>query len=351
MRKETGVADSGLTDREWNGVVGAKAFDIARSLLPQYMTTSLGMTLTTRRFQDMLTEWQSSEFEEMQVLGRAAQIESMNIMPTLMKHGNPSEFYKELPKRRRQLNPLFVPKIDSHYENTQISSKLVGATPDLENLVLASIILNGSDSERSLEELKEIVSQLSLEEKKEIAQSQFEGKASYELVPKSMEVGTVTFERAYDIGAFRDLQRQRGDRQQFAPYTTFAYHMPKEISSLDANLEKRFHEVARDAKVLHDDLIDVGLHSAAEYVPLMANIIRHVATKDPVQAFYEAKLRCQAAGADSYRTIALSEIHQTLKLMPSFDGLVEFDDTPNYPLNRLPETTRMAIDRVKRRKN
>jgi len=350
LNNVTGEKTARLTEGEWNGVIGAKAFDIARSLLPQYMTTSLGMTLTARRFQDMLTEWQSSEFEEMRVLGRAAQIEAMNVMPTLMKHGNPSDFYAQLPQRRRNLNFRFVTSRDIPYENLPIKSKLIASTPDLEDLVLASILFNGSDSSHSLEELKQIVSKLSFEQRREIAISQFEGKQSYELVPKTMEIGAVIFERTYDIGAYRDLHRQRGDRQQIAPYTTFAYHMPGEISKLGGNLESRFHGVARDAKRLYTDLKSAGMHSVAECVPIMANLIMHVVTKDPVQCFYEAPLRTQAAGVDSYRLIERQEIHQLLTLMPSFKGLVEFDDTPNYPLNRLPEAIKKAIDRVNRKK-
>ncbi|MBU0959077.1 MAG: FAD-dependent thymidylate synthase [Nanoarchaeota archaeon] len=350
MVRATGIADAKLSKRAWeNGIVGAKAFDIARYLLPQQMTTSLGMTLNARRLQDQLTEWQSSEFVELRILGRAAQIESMEIMPSLMKHGGPSEFHGDLARRRRSLNDEFVPSGDVAYRNLPVSSRLIKHTQDIENAVLASILFNGSDSTHSFEELEVIVRGLSLEDRRKIAASQFEGKEPHELNPKTMEVGSFTFERTYDIGAYRDLQRQRGDRQQIAPYSTFAYNMPKEIPDLGGDLEERFHEVAREVKQLHDDLIDAGLHSAAEYVPLMANMIRHVTTKDPVQCFYEAKLRAQAAGADSYRKIARQEIHQVLNVMPSFKGLVEFDDA-EYPLNRLPETLRMEIDRVIKRK-
>ncbi len=70
----------------------------------------------------------------------------------------------------------------------------------------------------------------------------------------------------------------------------------------------------------------------------MANVIRQAVTMDPVQAFYQARLRSQPAGADTYRTIAQQEIHQVLDKMPAFNGLVIFDDN-YYPLNRLPEKT------------
>ncbi len=345
IQEQTGNTKAKLSEKDWKSAIESKSFDISRSLLPQNMTTSLGMTLTARRFQDLLTEWQSSEFEEMKVLGRAAQIESKKIMPSLMKYGTPSDFYSALPKRRRSLNLEHVPKNNFAYENRKIGSKLIAHTPNIEDLVIGSILLNGCDSCTSFDELRELASSLSPEEKRDVILNEFEGKKPFELVPKSMEVGSFTFERMYDIGAYRDLHRQRGDRQQIAPYTTFSYHMPEEISSLNSPLEERFHKIALEAKSLHDDLKNSNYHSAAEYVPIMANLIRHVATKDPVQCFYEAKLRAQAAGADSYRRIAREEIHQVLDVMPSFKGLVEFDDTPSYPLNRLPEKIRMAVDR------
>ena len=57
---ELGTNKHGVTDKQWDGILSAKAFDVARYMLPQNMTTALGMTLNTRRFLDLLTEWQSN---------------------------------------------------------------------------------------------------------------------------------------------------------------------------------------------------------------------------------------------------------------------------------------------------
>ncbi|MBW2964319.1 FAD-dependent thymidylate synthase, partial [Candidatus Woesearchaeota archaeon] len=69
VEAKSGVTGAKLSEREWEGIIKAKAFDVARYLLPQNMTTSLGVTLNTRRFMDQLSEWQSSELMEMRVLG------------------------------------------------------------------------------------------------------------------------------------------------------------------------------------------------------------------------------------------------------------------------------------------
>jgi len=325
--------------RKWESVIGARVFDIVRFLLPQNMTTSLGMTLNARRFQDQLTEWQSLPSWEMQLIGRAAQIEAMKIHPTLMKYGNPSEFYQDLPRRRKELFDEFASygegKSLIFFGNQNPSSQIINFTPDIENLVLASVLLNGS-GERSFEELVGIVKGLNHNERKEIAQNLFKDKKSYEINAKDMEVGSFTFERLYDIGAFRDLQRQRGDRQQIIPYTAkIGYTMPPEIA--EVGLENEFREILEDVKSFYEKLENGGMRSVAEYVPLMANLIRHVTTKDPVQCFYEAKLRTQPAGNDTYRDVAQQEIKQVLEAMPSFKGLVDWDEN-YYPLNRLPES-------------
>ena len=152
------------------------------------------------------------------------------------------------------------------------------------------------------------------------------------------------FERVYDIGAFRDLQRQRGDRQQKHRYSVIGYHMPPEIAEI--GLEKEFVQLMFEVRDFYQKLVQAGHRSAAEYVPVMANTIRHVTTKDPVQMMYEAKLRTVPGGIDSYRAIIQQETEQVLQLMPSFRGLVEVDNS-YYPLGRLAEAVKGTIRKVK----
>lgn len=351
LEEATGDPTKKLSDREWNKAVGDKVFDIARSLIPQNFTTSLGMTLNARRFQDQLTEWQSSELAEVRLLGKAAQIEAMKLSPSLMKYGDSSDFYTDLPQRGRTLSEAYSPAKNNSYKNQEVRSVLISATEGLEDLVLASVLLKDDVSGAPFAELLESVKNLIPHERKKIAKSQYEGKKSFEINPKTTEIGSLTFERTYDIGGYRDLQRQRGDRQQTSPYSTnVGFHMPREIFELGNDLPPRYFKAMEEVRKLHDDLKGEGLHSAAQYAPVMANLITHVVTMDPNQLFYQAKLRGQAAGADSYRTIALQEMEQGLEKMPAFEGLIEYDSTPYYPLNRLPEAVNGAIKRAKEKK-
>jgi thymidylate synthase ThyX len=345
---ELGTDEVKLSDREWQSIIAGKAFDVARYLLPQNMTTSLGVTLNTRRFQDELTEWQSSDIVEIQVLGKVAQAETMKISPNLMKYGNKSKYFAAIPAALRNLYRKYVKgrkkEAEFKYTHYDVVSKMVSSVPDLQNLVLASILLNGSEGEESIEELKEYVADLSYEEKREIARAVTEAKEPYEIFSKTMECGSVVFERLYDIGAFRDLQRQRGDRQQYNPYSVIGYNMPKEIEEI--GMKDEFVTILCEVKEVYDLFRRDGLYGASQYVAVMANILRHVTTKDPVQCFYEAKLRTQPAGIDSYRSIANQEIKQLLEILPVFKGLVQYDDK-YYDLGRLPETVNMKIRRHK----
>jgi hypothetical protein len=142
------------------------------------------------------------------------------------------------------------------------------------------------------------------------------------------------FERDYDIGAYRDLQRQRGDLQQCTPYGVIGFSMPEEIAQI--GLEGEFLKLMAGVKQVHCKFMDAGLEYISEYIPLMANHVRHVVTEDPVQAFYVAKLRAQPAGAPSYRRIAQEETKIVLEKMPAFNGLVKYD-TNHYELGRLEE--------------
>jgi len=323
-----------LPDAIWGAAVREKAFDLARYLLPQNVTTSLGMTLTTRRFQDMLTEWQSSYLQEMRLLGRAAQIEAAKVSPILMKYGGRSSYFEQMPEIRRENFRDLIGKDDLWQGRTKLESRLIEHTSDIEDLVLASILFHGSNGEVSLQKIREEVEKMSMEKRRRIAESYVQEKGLNDLFSKHAEIGTFTFERVYDIGAMRDLQRQRGDRQQLGPYSVIGYHMRPEIDKM--GLESEFREMMDKVKQFYDKLKSEGFTESAEYVPVMANIIRHITTKDPVQCFYEASLRTQSAGADSYREIAKMEIEQVLRVMPSFRGLIPYD-AGNYPLNRLPE--------------
>ncbi|MBW2971713.1 FAD-dependent thymidylate synthase [Candidatus Woesearchaeota archaeon] len=340
-----GRKDVKMRERSWEGIIKSKAFDVARYLLPQNMTTSLGITLNTRRFQDMLTAWQSDEIMEMQVLGAVIQAEARKISPTLMKYGNRSEYHANIGPTLRALHRKFAEAAGAgrqfSYQHYDCVSTLIEAPDDLQDLVLASILLNGGDGRAGIDELKEVVGKLKFEEKREIARAVTEGKLRYDIFHKAPEIGAVVFERIYDIGAFRDLQRQRGDRQQYNRYSVIGYNMPKEIDEIGMKAE--FVAIMHDVKEVYDTLKKEGMHAAAEYVPVMANVLRHVSTKDPVQCFYEAGLRTQPAGIDSYRSIAQQEIRKLLEMMPVFKGLVPFDDT-YHDLGRLPETVRMEID-------
>ncbi len=345
IASETGRTDITVTDIEWNSLIGAKTFDVARYLLPQNMTTSLGITLNTRRFQDQLTEWQSSPLWELQVLGKVAQIEAMKVSGNLMKYGNKSEFSSEIPYKLKEICADFLPKEKGmEYKHYDVSSELVGVTEDLEDVVLASVMLNGSDGSRSFSELKEIASKLSAEDRRKIAQKVLEGKQSHELYPKIMEAGNVMFDRLYDIGAYRDLQRQRGDRQQRNMYSVVGYNMPKEIAEI--GLDGEYKALMLEVKQVYDDFSKGEFPFAAEYIPVMANVLRHFAQADPVQKFYEAKLRTQPAGIDSYRSIMIQETEALLKHLPAFKGLVEYDNN-NYILGRLPEMVRRKIEKAK----
>ena len=59
---------------------------------------------------------------------------------------------------------------------------------------------------------------------------------------------------------------------------------------------------------------------------------------DPTQMMYEAGLRTQPAGIDSYRRIKQEETQLAIDHMPAFEGLFKVD-WKSYDLNRLAEKT------------
>lgn len=349
IAKETGT-DRKFPDKLWDKTVREKAFDVARYLIPNCMTTSVGITLNTRRFQSQLSQWQSLPHQEMQLLGRAAQIESMKISPNLMKYGNASEFYINVHEKRRELYDQALK--DSGVELKELEFKhydgqttLIATTPNLEDNILAGILFHSGDNRYSFHDLTKVVKELSAEKRKNLAHSFMKGIGKHDDYPKDFEVGSMIFERFYDIGAYRDLQRQRGDRQLVAPYNVIGYNMPPEFKEI--GMEDEFIQRMNEVKSLYDVTYKMFSPFVAEYVTTMANVIRHVTTKDFTQLLYEAPLRTQPAGIDSYRKIMQKEVKLALKELPAFEGLPRADNK-YYPLSRLPEGTDGVIAKIKR---
>ncbi|MFH1649296.1 MAG: FAD-dependent thymidylate synthase, partial [Candidatus Woesearchaeota archaeon] len=338
IRSATGNPDAKLPKWRWNNAVDAKAFDIARYLLPQTATTSLGISINARRMLDMLSEWQSSDLPEVRLLGKAAQVETKKISPHLMQYGNVSDYHRSANAFLRELQE--VGTSGKLYELEQPTSELLTVTPQIEDYVLASILFNANDATQGFRTHLQTVASWNEDTRREKARRIMDKRKGYEGVRKELEIGSFVFERHYDVGSFRDLQRQRGDRQQRTRYGASGFIMPEEYRKLGTANE--YIENLNMWKKFSDDLLRAGFVQAAEYAVLMGNTIRQVVTEDPVQMMYVAPLRTQAAGHESYRVLVIGETDQAMAHLPAFEGLVPYDRN-SYVLNRLPEEVDAAI--------
>ena len=344
-----------ITDSQWNSIIKSKAFDVARSLLPLNMTTNLGTTINTRVLQQKLSEWLSSDNIELRVVAHAIKNEAIKLFPNLIKHSNESDYYSNSPKRSKQIleNLVSEDKITMHnlpYTNSEISSKLISYTPNIEDHVLASILFNQSPPGKSFESLLKEIPNLNKDDKIKLFRSILEDKKKYEQLVKYLEIGSFVFERNYDIGAYRDLQRHRGDRQQRSKFSAASYVMPPEFK--DVGLDKEFIKIMNESKQLYDEIENSEYSSTASYFCLMAHTVRHVITEDPFQALYVANLRTKSSGIDSYRNIAQQEIEQIFMLMPhlkkAYDelGMQAYDPVKKYNLPRLDENINANINKA-----
>ncbi|USN45778.1 MAG: FAD-dependent thymidylate synthase [Candidatus Woesearchaeota archaeon] len=336
-------SDRVIRSKEWDGVIGAAAFDVARMLIPQFMTTSLAVTLNTRRFQELLTMMQSDPLWEAQLIGRAAQIEALKVSPTLMKYGDASQYQVERHERMAELCDTIMEGSSLQplsFGEFEIGSKLVSATRDLETRLLASALFSDSTGEHSFADIVGRVASLDQDERRKIALTLLEGMGPHDEFPHALEVGALVFERTYNYGAFRDLQRQRGDRQQWSRYGFHGFTM----HPMFENVGMRDEVVAAMhlGRKLYVDLLAAGHKNAAEYVAPMMGVVQHVVTMDPRQQFYQAGLRTWDQGHEDYRRIANDEVAATLRRLPAFQGLVRFDPA-TYRLNRLPEKVNSIV--------
>lgn len=87
--------DAELSDVGYKKVLGAKAFDMLRYLLPTSVTTSIGSTLSTRTLESHLSYMLSHPLEEVRKIAHAIHTEAFKITPGLLKFVAPNEYEED----------------------------------------------------------------------------------------------------------------------------------------------------------------------------------------------------------------------------------------------------------------
>ena len=317
----------------------ARAFDVARYLLPLATNTSLGQIVNARTLETQVSRLLSHSHAEVRLLGerlreaaagaawkvqgeanaelqreiavldprlgeKAAALLTgeVKVAPTLVKYAARNEYAIatrcELEDAARMLfdqekiTPAPVVDLIEHSESLEVE--------------LAATLLYGV-CHYPYRHIRGHVSALSESQRNEIIDLGLRHRGKHDELLREFSAGqSLRFDILMDIGGFRDMHRHRKCTQIIQPFTSLhGYDVPEFLEG--AGLTRQYASAMNAAQRAHDSIAVSSAPEAAataQYVLPLGTRIRSLFKMDFAEALYISELRSTPQGHFSYRRVA-----------------------------------------------
>ena len=329
-----------LDERQYTRTLQARAFDVARGLLPLATRTSVGQVVSARVLERQISRLLAQPYLEVQAIGRdlrrAAESpadsptvdyqEPVRAAPTLVKYTSPAAYPGAAEARLRPLvEPLLArlpaPDRDRMVELAEPES------PDDE--LIATLLFRLDQQGHSYRQIQALVRGLGEDQRTRLIEASLADRGPHDELLREHQSGYgLKFDLLIDLGAFRDFHRHRRCVQILQPLT--AVHGPADPAwvfrrglgpaaqaAVERGLGERYTS-ALEAALEATRRLATRQPLASHYLLPLAARTRALFKMDLAQAAYIAELRSGPTGHFSYREaawqmyLALRERHPTL---------------------------------------
>ncbi len=329
----------------------ARAFDIARYLLPLATNTSLGEIVNARTLENQVSHLLSHTHAEVrqiaEMMKRAARepaynasldsmrrliadvraldsalaqraeaelLKDVRVAPTLVKYADPNQYEMETRRELRQAADELLAQVSLA---PSAPVELLDDEP-LEVELAASLLYPYCHN--PYRQVRQAVEGLSASRRAEIAELGARHCGAHDELLREFRVGQrFRFDILMDIGGFRDLHRHRRCVQLLQDFTTVhGFEAPEEVAP--AGLEARYAAAMRSAgetvRKLEASSASEAANSAQYLIPLGYRK-RALFKMDFAEAVYITELRTGPAGHASYRRIAYAMYEAVAQRYPA----------------------------------
>ncbi|MBV8113320.1 MAG: FAD-dependent thymidylate synthase [Silvibacterium sp.] len=347
----------------------ARAFDVARYLLPLATNTSLGQIVNARTLETQISRLLSSPYAEIRQLGeklraaatgaawnvhadefaklqqeiaaldptlgeRAAALLTREVRtaPTLVKYAAPNEY--EI-ATRRELHQAATELLSDESIDPAPSVDLIDNDESLE-VELATTLLYGA-CHYPYRQIRRQVAALDEARRNEIIALGTRHRGRHDELLREFASGkALKFDILMDIGGFRDMHRHRRCIQVLQDFTSaHGFEIPEGLA--EAGLQPRYESAMHDAHAACAKLaqsVAPEYANAADYLLPLGTRTRALFKMDFAEAVYISELRSQPQGHFSYRRIAWELYEAVRKQHPSLAQYFRVTDV-NEPVDLL----------------
>jgi thymidylate synthase ThyX len=344
----------------------ARAFDVARYLLPLSTNTSLGQIVNARTLETQVSRLLTSNFAEIRTLGeklrvaatepawnvqhkaaqelmeeleaasgtRDARVEQMLLKPvkaapTLLKYAVANDYQRETQVLLTQAAAELMQ--GSAIDPAPVVDLLEGGEP-LEIELATSLLY--PNCHFSYRQLRNAVSGLSAARLAEIIALGTQHRGRHDELVRAFHSGSgLRFDILMDIGGFRDMHRHRRCTQLLQEFTDLhGYETPDapgQPTLAEAGIAAEYVSAMDAAYTAYGHLRDSGVPEAAEsarYCLPLATRCRSMFKMDFAEALYISELRSGVAGHYSYRRVAWEMYLAVKRQHPELASIFRIDD-------------------------
>ena len=319
--------------------LAARAFDMARYLLPFGIPTGVGQVTSIRTLEKQIRRLKASEFQELREIGQelahacAAPPECTwhddaafrePLAPTLARHADPDEYTTRLRADLAEWAAHHLPK------SAGADVVPVDLLQPADHLADICATLLYPVTERPYRELYEMACGWTAAQRKELLEVALGQRTRRDELPRHFRSAPYVFDFVMDIGAYRDLHRHRRCQQFRQSYSNkLGYERPAVVDACGA--AAAFDGALR----VVDEAIGKLPQPAAQYLLPFAARSRFLFKMDFAELEYISRLRSGVKGHFSYRQVAWGMKQALEKVDPALAALV--DATPPWvedPLKR-----------------
>jgi thymidylate synthase ThyX len=367
-----------MKDETYLRTLKARAFDVARYLLPLATNTSLGQIVSARTLENQISRLLASEFAEVRDLGErlkaAAAAPAWNVThdearvllaeaasftipdaqgregfhfrlseallhdvktaPTLVKYSAANEYAIATRVEMRAAAAELM--AGQAIEDAPVVD-LVEDAGSLEIELATSLLY--AESHYSWRQLQRTVASLSASRVAEIVALGTRHRARHDELPRAFSAGqSFRFDILMDIGGFRDMHRHRRCVQLQQSFTDMHGYetpvCPGQPTLAEAGLDQTYTAAMGAAHAAYRALRDAARPEADAYLLPLGTRVRTMFKMDFAEALYIAELRSGAAGHFSYRRVAWEMYLAVARRHPGLAGYFRIDDV-NAPVDLL----------------
>jgi thymidylate synthase ThyX len=368
-----------MKDDAYVRTLKARAFDVARYLLPLATNTSLGQIVSARTLENQISRLLSSEFPEVRTLGEklktAAASPAWNVThdaarvlcaevgsvdglcgsratetllrevktaPTLVKYASQNEYAIA---SRTELRAAAAELMAGQPIEPAPVVDLVEDSGSLEVELATSILY--SECHYSWRQLQRTIAGLGAHRVAELIALGTKHRGRHDELPRSFSAGhSFQFDILMDIGGFRDMHRHRRCVQLIQAFTDLHGYdepvCPGQPTLAEAGLADTYASAMQAAFAAYRSALSfrseaeesASPNPEAAYLLPLGTRVRAMFKMDFAEALYISELRSGVAGHFSYRRVAWEMYRAVAERHPALAGYFRIEDV-NRPIDLL----------------